>query len=91
MIDKAPAHCRSTTIKPGYTTIFCSPARGLGPGEEAEIEWGRDVLLGFPGSFLRGPEDGPLVTDPQQWERVGYVAAHRSGPVVPVWRKKAAL
>lgn len=57
--------------------------------EEAAAErWGPGVSIGFP--HARGMDGLSSVHSRDEWEHVGYVSAHTSGPACPVYRRRPA-
>ena len=64
----------------GCKVYICSQAGKQDVGALAKSLWGSRVLLGYPGETPRERTDG--------FAHVGYVAAHLTGPVMPVYAVK---
>ena len=74
-----------TNKNTGIKTHYCGTAQGpIGSDEFAKKIYGEDVVTGYPGA--------PFTTAPysaEEYEIIAFVAMHRSGPRIPVLRKKA--
>ena len=62
----------------GRKVYVCTQAGIRDAGALAKTLWGPSVLLGY-------PDEMPPAVRTDKLSHVGYVAAHRMGPVMPVY------